>query len=72
MRMHVLTHYCLFAEPSGVRNFSAITMNATTVLIQWKQPLILNGILSHFQVTINEQEYSTNNVTYIVGDLSKY
>lgn len=58
--------------PSGVRNLSALVMDATTVMIQWLPPLVLNGILVHYRVNVNEIDYSIYNTSHIVENLSKY
>ena len=78
-RTHTCAHthtcysaYCSYTVPSGVRNLSIITMNATTLMILWMPPLTLNGILTHYLVTVNEQEFSRNDTSLIVTNLGKH
>ena len=75
---HTHTHttcyntHCSYTVPSAVENLSINTTNATTLLIQWTPPLTLNGILSHYLVTVNEQEFSVKDASQIVSNLGKH
>ena len=70
---HITLHtYYSYTVPSGVRNLSAITIN-TTIMIQWLPPVTLNGVLSYYRVTVNENEFSIyNDLQYNATGLGKH
>lgn len=69
------TCYLFFTHttvPERVRNLSASLINATTVMIEWKLPEILNGILTQYQITVGREIFITSKALHIILNLGKH
>ena len=59
--------------PSEVRSLEIVSLNSSSVTIQWRPPEFLNGVVTHYSLQLNEDDIvdiSSSVLMYTNGGLS--
>ena len=73
--VHNVTDGSLLVVPSEPRSLEIISVNSSSVTLQWRPPEIPNGIITHYSIlygaiNINFTDFDNNMLMYTVEGLS--